>query len=80
MEENSVAVFALKTGIYLIGTFQELDVEPKIYLSKCYQIIDGEFEKFPKYMDDNSCLLNTELMVTIGEPSPEILKQYSKLE
>lgn len=80
MEENSVAVFALKTGIYLIGTYQELDVEPKIYLSKCYQIIDGEFEKFPKYMDDNSCLLSTELMVTIGEPSPEILKQYSKLE
>lgn len=80
MEESTVAVFLLKTGEYLIGTYQELDIEPKIYLSKCYEIINGEFQKFPQYMDDNSCLLNTDLMVTIGEPSSEILKKYSVLE
>jgi hypothetical protein len=79
MEDTTVAVFLLNTGQYLIGKYQELDMEPKIYLSDCHQIVDGEFETFPKHMSENSCLLNTNLVLTIGEPSSEILKKYSNL-
>lgn len=77
--ETDVAVFSLTTGVYLIGIYQELDIEPKIFLSNCYSISDDQLEKFPKYMNDNSCLLNTNLVVTIGEPSEEILKKYKSI-
>ena len=70
------AVFYLRSGDYLVGTFEELDEEPRIYLKNCFCISDGTLEKFPKYMEDNSCLLKTDLIITIGEPSPYILKAY----
>lgn len=76
---SDVAVFYLRSGIYLIGNYQELDIEPKIFLSNCYEIIDGEMQKFPKYTNDNSCLLNTDLVITIGDPSDQILKKFTSL-
>lgn len=69
-------VFYLRSGDYLIGTFDELDEEPRIYLKESFRICDGKLERFPKYMEDNSCLLKTDLVITIGEPSPDILKAY----
>ena len=67
------AVFYLRSGDYLVGTFEELDEEPRIYLKNCFCISDGTLEKFPKYMEDNSCLLKTDLIITCllyTSPSP----------
>tara|TARA_B100001996_G_scaffold248812_1_gene192841 strand:+ start:545 stop:832 length:288 start_codon:yes stop_codon:yes gene_type:complete len=82
MMEN-VAVFYLKSGDSLIGELEELEEEPKLFLKNCYRIVGGrpkqtpwKLEAFPLYMDDNSCLLKTDLIITAGEPAKDVLMKY----
>lgn len=80
---ENVAVFYLKSGDSLIGELEELEEEPKMYLKNCFRIVGGrpketpwKLEAFPLYMEDNDCLLKTDLIITAGEPSKEVLIKY----
>ena len=80
---ENIAVFYLKSGDSLIGELEELEEEPRMYLKNCYRIVGGrpkqtpwKLEAFPLYMDENSCLLNSENILTAGSPDPKVLAKY----
>ena len=80
---DNIAVFYLKSGDSVIGQLQELEEEPKMFLSACFRIVGGrpkqepwKLEPFPLYMDKNSCLLNSENILTAGSPDPKVLAKY----
>ena len=50
---ENLKVILLKNGNlndYLLGQVQELDEEPAVFIEKCYRIVDGELEVYPKYL------------------------------
>ena len=78
----SIKVVLLKKGNlddYLIGKVEELDEEPALFIENAYRIVDGEFEKYPKYTSQRDLFLTSESIFTIVDPSTEILTQYEKL-
>ena len=80
---ENIAVFYLKSGDSLIGELEELEEEPRMYLKNCYRIVGGrpkqtpwKLEAFPLYMDENSCLLHSDNILTAGEPAKDVLIKY----
>jgi hypothetical protein len=63
---------------YLIGMVTELDEEPSLLIETCYEIVDGELIPFPKYSAQRDMFLTSETILTILDPSPEILEKYKQ--
>jgi hypothetical protein len=63
---------------YLIGMVTELDEEPSLLIETCYEIVDGELMPFPKYSAQRDIFLTSETILTILDPSPEVLEKYKQ--
>ena len=63
---------------YLIGKVTELDEEPSILIEGCMKIEDGKLEPFPKYSKQRDLFLTSDSVLTIVDPSTEILGEYQK--
>ena len=79
MEETPIKLALLKDRPeYLIGMVTELDEEPSLLIETCYEIVDGDLVPFPKYSAQRDIFLTSETILTILEPSPEVLKKYKQ--
>ena len=79
MEEQQVKLVLLKDRPeYLIGLVTELDEEPSLLIEKCYEIVDGEMLPFPKYSSQRDMFLTSDTILSILDPSPEVLKKYKQ--
>ena len=79
MEETPIKLVLLKDRPeYLIGMVTELDEEPSLLIETCYEIVDGNLVPFPKYSAQRDIFLTSETILTILEPSPEVLKKYKQ--
>ena len=79
MEETPIKLVLLKDRPeYLIGMVTELDEEPSLLIETCYEIVDGDLVPFPKYSAQRDIFLTSETILTILEPSPEVLKKYKQ--
>jgi len=63
----------------MIGKVEELDEEPALFIENAYRIIDGVFEKYPKYTSQRDLFLTSDSIFTIVDPSTEILTKYETL-
>jgi len=64
---------------YLLGKVTELDEEPSILIEECYEIIsDDEIVPFPSYTAQRDVFLTSDTILTILDPSPNIVKLYEK--
>ncbi|AGH06844.1 hypothetical protein SWRG_00150 [Synechococcus phage S-RIM2 R21_2007] len=63
---------------YLIGMVTELDEEPSLLIECCYEIVDGDLVPFPKYSAQRDIFLTSETILTILDPSPEVLEKYKQ--
>ncbi|WLW36777.1 hypothetical protein [Synechococcus phage S-8S29] len=79
MEETLIKLVLLKDRPeYLIGMVTELDEEPSLLIETCYEIVDGDLIPFPKYSAQRDMFLTSETILTILDPSPEVLKKYKQ--
>lgn len=79
MEETPIKLVLLKDRPeYLIGMVTELDEEPSLLIETCYEIVDGDLVPFPKYSAQRDMFLTSETILTILDPSPEVLKKYKQ--
>ena len=61
-----------------MGKVTELDEEPAILIEGCVKIEDGKLEPFPKYSKQRDLFLTSDVVLTIVDPSTEILGEYQK--
>ena len=61
-----------------MGKVTELDEEPSILIEGCMKIVDGKLEVFPKYSNQRDLFLTSDSVLTIVDPSTEILGEYQK--
>jgi hypothetical protein len=79
MEEAVIKLVLLKERPeYLICKVTELDEEPSLLIETCYEIVDGELMPFPKYSAQRDIFLTSETILTILDPSPEVLEKYKQ--
>ena len=79
MEETPIKLVLLKDRPeYLIGMVTELDEEPSLLIETCYEIVDGDLIPFPKYSAQRDMFLTSETILTILDPSPEVLANYKQ--
>ena len=79
MEETPIKLVLLKDRPeYLIGMVTELDEEPSLLIETCYEIVDGDLIPFPKYSAQRDMFLTSETILTILDPSPEVLAKYKQ--
>lgn len=79
MDQEQIKLVLLKDRPeYLIGMVTELDEEPSLLIETCYEIVDGELIPFPKYSAQRDMFLTSENILTILDPSPEILEKYKQ--
>ncbi|WDS60943.1 Rnf-Nqr protein [Synechococcus phage S-BM1] len=79
MEETPIKLVLLKDRPeYLIGIVTELDEEPSLLIETCYEIVDGDLIPFPKYSAQRDMFLTSETILTILDPSPEVLEKYKQ--
>ena len=78
---NSIALLLLKTGQTLVSETDELEYEPKVHCT-CPHLVGGKTKisvtPWPEYTDDDHILLRSEDLLTVCEPSPEVLEAYLK--
>lgn len=79
MEETPIKLILLKDRPeYLIGMVTELDEEPSLLIETCYEIVDGDLIPFPKYSAQRDIFLTSETILSILDPSPEVLEKYKQ--
>ena len=79
MDQEQIKLVLLKDRPeYLIGMVTELDEEPSLLIETCYEIVDGELIPFPKYSAQRDMFLTSETILTILDPSPEVLAKYKQ--
>jgi len=79
VEETPIKLILLKDRPeYLIGMVTELDEEPSLLIETCYEIVDGDLVPFPKYSAQRDIFLTSETILSILEPSPEVLEKYKQ--
>ncbi len=62
----------------LVGRVTELDEEPSVLIEKCFSITsDGKLEKFPPFASQRDLFLTSESILTIVDPSEQIVKEYN---
>ena len=77
----NLSLILLSTGLTLISQIEELEYEPKVHLIEPY-VVGGKTKvtltKWPDYTDDVHILLKSESLLTVCEPTEEIVKMYLK--
>ena len=62
----------------LVGRVTELDEEPSVLIEKCFSITsDGKLEEFPPFASQRDLFLTSESILTIVDPSEQIVKEYN---
>ncbi len=78
-EETPIKLVLLKQRPeYLIGMVTELDEEPSLLIECCYEIVDGDLIPFPRFSSQRDMFLTSETILTILDPSPEVLEKYKQ--
>ena len=80
MEETPIKLVLLKDRPeYLIGKVTELDEEPSLLIEDCYEIKEEDaIVPFPKYSAQRDMFLTSDTILSILDPSPEVLKKYKQ--
>ena len=79
MESNLKVLLMTNRSEYLIGQVTELDEEPAILVEKCFSISpEGVLSPFPAFASQRDLFLTSESVLTIVDPSTEILGEYQK--
>ena len=80
MEETPIKLVLLKDRPeYLIGKVTELDEEPSLLIENCYEIKEEDtIIPFPKYSAQRDMFLTSDTILSILDPSPEVLKTYKQ--
>ena len=61
-----------------MGRVTELDEEPSVLIEKCFSITsDGKLEEFPPFASQRDLFLTSESILTIVDPSEQIVKEYN---
>lgn len=77
MESNLKILLMTNRSECLIGQVTELDEEPSILIEKCFEIKpDGALEPFPAFSSQRDLFLTSESVLTIVDPSEQIVKEY----
>jgi hypothetical protein len=63
---------------YLIGKVTELDEEPSLLIESCYEIVDGDLVAFPRFSAQRDMFLTSDTIMSILDPSPEVLEKYNQ--
>ena len=76
---TTLAILALKTGQYLISETDQLEYEPKVHLISPY-LLGGKTKvtltRWPQYTEDEHVLLHSDSVLTVVEPTEDIVKLY----
>jgi hypothetical protein len=81
----NVALVQLVNNSYVICDLELLEEEPCYYLKNAYEVNESDlnnevyFTKYPKYTEDEGCLMHTEKIITMIDPSPRIVEKYMKV-
>lgn len=80
----NIALVQLVNNSYVICDLELLEEEPCYYLKNAYEIKESasdevEFVRYPKFTDDEGCLMHTEKIITMIDPSPRIVESYMKV-
>jgi hypothetical protein len=77
----NISLLLLKTGEYIISQVEELDYEPKVHLILPY-LVSGKtkptLSQWPLFSEDDHVLLNSDTLLTVCTPTPEIRNAYMK--
>ena len=78
-----VKCLLLKEGTNLIGELVEVDVElgePDCRLVNPFQIDENnELRRWPSFTDQRTLMLQSDSILTIVDPSENLLKQYKEI-
>lgn len=78
-----IKVIELINEKIIIAQIQILETEPKLCFRKAYvvnKIKNGiVLKEYPQYAQENSCLINSNNILTIYDPSEKLLKMYTDL-
>ena len=77
----NLALIYLKTGQVLVSRSEELEYEPKVHLIEPYSVSGQKkitLTPWPPYTDDGHILLKSDDLLTVCEPTQEILESYAK--
>ena len=75
----SLSLLILKSGLSLVAQTTELDYEPKVHMIKPYSVNVGKnvvLTQWPVGTDDEHILLRSEDLLTVCEPSEQVIKSY----
>ena len=79
----NVALVQLVNSSYVICDLELLEEEPCYYMKNAYEVTedshDVKFTKYPKFTEDEGCLMHTEKIITMVDPSPRIVEEYMKV-
>jgi hypothetical protein len=83
----NVALVQLVNNSYVICDLELLEEEPCYYMKNAYEIKEDpllgfngvQLVKYPKYTEDEGCLMHTEKIITMVDPSPKIVESYMKV-
>ena len=79
MASNLKVLLMTNRSEYLIGQVTELDEEPAILVEKCFSISpEGVLSPFPAFASQRDLFLTSDSVLTIVDPSTEILGEYQK--
>ena len=75
-QQTKVVLMANRTE-YLIGRVTELDEEPSLLIENCFSITpEGKLEPFPAFASQRDLFLTSESVLTIVDPSEQIVAEY----
>ncbi len=73
-----IKLVILRNLNYLIGEVTELDEEPSYLITGCMKIDGDKFTPFPLHTDQRDCFLTSDNIMTIVDPSKDIITNYKK--
>ncbi len=62
-----------------MGKVTELDEEPSLLIEGCYEVIsDEEIVPFPAFTQQRDMFLTSDVVMSILDPSPNLVELYNK--
>ena len=77
MQQQLKIILLKERSEYLLGKVTELDEEPSILIEGCYEVTDDGLVAFPKHSAQRDMFLTSDVVLSILDPSPEVLKLYN---
>ena len=62
---------------YLMGEVTELDEEPSYLITGCMKIDGDKVSAFPEYTDQRDVFLTSDTIMSILDPSPNLVELYN---